>query len=78
MIASRASLFSRRKTIATLAWIAGQTRPDLSYRISELQTVTGKPRVEDLHEADKILERALQTFESEGPADEPPQFVETT
>ena len=54
---------ARRSVVASLAWIARQVRPDLSFRVSKLQTVAGKAKIKDLRECDKVLEYALGTSE---------------
>ena len=50
-----------RSVTASLAWIARQVRPDLSYRVSKLQTAAGKGFVKDLKECNKVLDYALST-----------------
>ena len=49
-----------RSVVAALSWVARQVRPDLSYRVSKLQTVAGKGHVKDLRECNKVLEYAVQ------------------
>ena len=36
-----------RSVVASLAWVARQVRPTLSFRVSKLQTVAGKATVKD-------------------------------
>ena len=48
------------KRVAALAWIACQVRPDLSYRVSKLQSVAGKGFIRDSRECNKLLEHALE------------------
>ncbi len=61
-----------RSVVASLAWVARQVRPGLSYRVSKLQSVAGNGSVKDLRECNKVLEYALETsdqgihFASEG------------
>ena len=61
-----------RSVTASLAWIARQVRPGLSFRVSKLQCVAGKGTVKDMRQANKILDDALETsseglyFSSEG------------
>ena len=44
-----------------LAWIARQTRPDLSYRISKIQSTFEIACVRDLRDCNRILENATST-----------------
>ena len=61
-----------RSVVASLAWIARQVRPGLSYRVSKLQSVAGKGTIKDMRECNKVLEYAQGTstegihFASEG------------
>ena len=50
-----------RSVVASLAWIARQVRPALSYRVSKLQTVAGNGCIKDIRECNKVLEYALST-----------------
>jgi hypothetical protein len=52
-----------RSVVASLAWVARQVRPGLSYRVSKLQSVAGNGSVKDLRECNKVLEYALETFD---------------
>jgi len=54
-----------RSVVASLAWVARQVRPGLSYRVSKLQSVAGKGFVKDMRECNKVLEYA-QENSSEG------------
>ena len=47
-----------RSVVQALAWIARLTRPDLSYRVSRLQTLISKATVKDLRETNRVLEYA--------------------
>ena len=47
-----------RSVTQSLAWIAGQTRPDLSYHISKIQSTFENACVRDLRECNRILEYA--------------------
>ena len=38
-------------------------RPDISFRVSKLQTVAGKGHIKDMREANKVLEFALNSSE---------------
>ena len=49
-----------RSVVAALARIARQVRPDLSYRVSKLQSVAGKGFIRDSRECNKLLEHALE------------------
>ena len=49
-----------RSVVASIAWIARQVRPDLSYRVSKLQSITSKACVKDIKEANKLLDFALE------------------
>ena len=49
---------SLRSVVASLAWVARQVRPDLSYRVSKLQSVAGNGLVKDMRECNKVLEYA--------------------
>jgi len=61
-----------RSVVASLAWVARQVRPGLSYRVSKLQSVAGKGYIKDMRECNKVLEYAQQHstegifFSSEG------------
>ena len=37
-----------RSVVAAIAWVARQTRPGLSYRVSKLQSVAGKGCIKDI------------------------------
>jgi hypothetical protein len=52
-----------RSVVAALAWVARQVRPDISFRVSKLQTVAGKGHIKDMREANKVLEFALNSSE---------------
>ena len=47
--------------MASLAWVARQVRPTLSYKVSKLQTVAGKATGKDVKEANEVLQYALET-----------------
>ena len=49
-----------RGVVAAIAWIARQVRPDLSYGVSKLQSITTRAHVKDLTEANKLLNFALE------------------
>ena len=49
-----------RSVVGSLAWVARQSRPDLSYRVSKLQSVTSKATIKDLVLANKTVEEAKE------------------
>ena len=50
-----------RSVTQSLAWIARQTRPDLSYRISKIQSTFENVYVRDLRECNRIVDYATST-----------------
>jgi hypothetical protein len=44
--------------VGKLLWLAGQTRPDLSFLVMRLAQKSSKPSVSDLHQANSVLKRA--------------------
>ena len=50
-----------RSVTRSLAWIARQTRPDLSHRISKIQITFENAIVRDLRECNRIVEDATST-----------------
>ena len=54
-----------RSVVAAIAWVARQTRPGLSYRVSKLQSVAGKGCIKDIRECNKVFEYA-QSCSDEG------------
>ena len=50
-----------RSVVASMAWVARQVRPRLSYRVSKLQSVCSKGTVKDMRECNKVLEYAQST-----------------
>jgi hypothetical protein len=50
-----------RSITAALAWVGRQVRPDLSYRVSRLQTMVGKCTTKEMKEANAILDYALES-----------------
>jgi hypothetical protein len=50
-----------RSIAGSLAWVARQVRPDLSYRVSQMQSVVCRAKVRDLKDANKVLEYAIRT-----------------
>ncbi len=47
-----------RSVVGSLSWIGRQARPDLSYEINRLQTKQSSPKVADLLQANKVVQRA--------------------
>ena len=54
-----------RSVVAAIAWVARQTRPGLSYRVSKFQSVAGKGCIKDIRECNEVLEYA-QSCSDEG------------
>jgi len=52
-----------RSVVAACAWVARQVRPDLSYRVSRLQSLVSKATGKDMRECNTVLEFAQQTSE---------------
>ena len=52
-----------RSVVGSLSWLARTCRPDLSFRVNQLQAVQQRARVEDLLETNKLLDFALRTKE---------------
>jgi len=48
-----------RSVIGSLSWVARQCRPDLSYRVSKLQSLCTRARLKDLSEANKVVRDAV-------------------
>ena len=44
-----------QSVVGSLMWICRSCRPSIAYRVSELQTATRKPIVEDLQKANKVI-----------------------
>ena len=59
--ATASEVLQLRSVTQSLAWIAIQTRPDLSYRISKIQSTFENACVEDLRECNRIVEYAIYT-----------------
>ena len=57
-------LASLRSCTGSLAWLSGQGRPDIAYRVSRLQSSVKGATVETLQEANKILFLAQQVKDS--------------
>ena len=54
-------IYHLRSVTQSLAWIARQTRPDLSFRISKIQSTFENARVRDLRACNRIVEYATST-----------------
>ena len=50
-----------RSVIGSLAWIARQTRPDLCYQCSRLQSTVSAAKVKHLNQCNKVLQDAQAT-----------------
>ena len=59
--ATAAEIGQARSVIGSLAWIARQTRPDLSYQTSRLQSVVTIAQVKHLQQCNKVLAEAQAT-----------------
>lgn len=59
--ATQAEIAQLRSVVGSLAWLGRVCRPDLSFSINQLQSVQGKARVQDLIQANKVLNHALKT-----------------
>ena len=47
-----------RSVVGSLSWVARQARPDLSYRVSKLQSVCGKASIKGLHHCNTVVKDA--------------------
>ena len=56
--ANQAENAQLRSVVGSLAWVARQARPDLSYRVSKLQSVCGRATIKDLQYADAVVRDA--------------------
>ena len=61
--ATEAEVTQLKSVAGSLSWVARQCRPDLSYRVSRLQTRSARATVADLKEANKVIEYAQKTAE---------------
>ena len=59
--ATQAEISQLRSVVGSLAWLGRVCRPDLSFAINQLQSVQGKARVQDLLQANKLLNHASKT-----------------
>ena len=59
--ASATEIAQMRSVIGSLAWIARQVRPRLSYRCSKLQSVVNAAQMKHLEVCNKILQEAIGT-----------------
>ena len=60
-MATENEVLQLRSVTQSLAWIARQTRPGVSYRISEIQSTFENAYVRDLRECNRIVEYATPT-----------------
>ena len=54
-----------RSVVGSLAWVARQCRPQLSYGVEKLQSVCGTATLDDLRFAKKLLQEAEESSEDE-------------
>ncbi|OLQ03412.1 Copia protein [Symbiodinium microadriaticum] len=55
---------TQMKSVAgSLAWVCRQCRPDLSYRVSRIQSASSNGTVADIREANKAVEYAIGTYD---------------
>ena len=55
---------TQMKSVAgSLAWVCRQCRPDLSYRVSRIQSASNNGTVADIKEANKTVEYAVKTYQ---------------
>ncbi|CAE7834664.1 unnamed protein product [Symbiodinium sp. CCMP2592] len=47
----------------SLAWVCRQCRPDLSYRVSKIQSASSNGTVADIRDANKAVEYAISTYD---------------
>ena len=50
-----------RSVVGSLAWVARQCRPQLSYGVNKLQSVCGTATLDDLRFANKLLQKAKES-----------------
>ena len=50
-----------RSVVGSLAWVARQSRPELSYGVNKLQSVCGTATLDDLRFANKLLQEAKES-----------------
>ena len=55
-----------RSVVGSLAWVARQCRPQLSYGVNKLQSVCGTATLDDLRFANKFLQEAKDSLD-DGP-----------
>ena len=55
---------TQMKSVAgSLAWVCRQCRPDLSYRVSKIQSASSNGTVADIKDANKAVEYAISTYD---------------
>ncbi|CAE7200469.1 GIP [Symbiodinium sp. CCMP2592] len=55
---------TQMKSVAgSLAWVCRQCRPDLSYRVSKIQSASSNGTVADIRDANKAVEHAISTYD---------------
>ena len=50
-----------RSVVGSLAWVARQCRPQLSYGVNKLQSVCGTATLDDLRFTNKLLQEATES-----------------
>ena len=50
-----------RSVVGSVAWLARQCRPQLSYGVNKLQSVCGTATLDDLKFANKLLQKAKES-----------------
>ena len=60
-LATEAEVTQLMSVVGSLSWVSRQCRPDLSYRVSRLQSRSNHSMalVSDLREADKVVNHAI-------------------
>ena len=57
-LANKAQHDAYMELVGKLLWLAGQTRPDISFLVMCLAQKCSKPSLADLHQANSVLKRA--------------------
>ncbi len=52
-----------RSIIGSLAWVARTCRPDISYRVSKMQSCVGSASVHHIRELNKVVRHVVSTAE---------------
>jgi hypothetical protein len=59
--ATEGEISQLRSVVGSLAWVARESRPDIAYRTSRLQSRCAKATVADLRECNKVVEYVIST-----------------